>query len=119
MEVLGELVVGVLVVLHDAADGRGDGHGDQERPWIDLKRGGMAPLTMIARTYSLAAGSAAVGTRDNEVVHQTHSLAYVPGPRLRDTPLYILTSDHTASAGEASASGDGSCRGSPASAEAT
>ena len=34
---------------------------------IDLKRGGMAPLTMIARTYSLAAGSAAVGTRERLV----------------------------------------------------
>lgn len=31
---------------------------------IDLKKGGLAPLTMLARTYSLAAGSTAVGTRD-------------------------------------------------------
>jgi CBS domain-containing protein len=31
---------------------------------IDLKRGGMAPLTMLARTYSLAAGSTAVSTRE-------------------------------------------------------
>jgi CBS domain-containing protein len=31
---------------------------------VDLKRGGLAPLTMIARTYSLAAGSPAVDTRD-------------------------------------------------------
>lgn len=31
---------------------------------IDLKKGGMAPLTMLARTYSLAAGSPAVGTRE-------------------------------------------------------
>lgn len=31
---------------------------------IDLKKGGLAPLTMIARTYSLAAGSTAVETRE-------------------------------------------------------
>ncbi len=31
---------------------------------IDLKKGGLAPLTMIARTYSLAAGSKAVETRE-------------------------------------------------------
>lgn len=31
---------------------------------IDLKKGGLAPLTMLARTYSLAAGSTAVSTRD-------------------------------------------------------
>lgn len=31
---------------------------------IDLKKGGLAPLTMLARTYSLAAGSTAVGTRE-------------------------------------------------------
>jgi CBS domain-containing protein len=31
---------------------------------IDLKKGGLAPLTMLARTYGLAAGSTAVGTRD-------------------------------------------------------
>lgn len=31
---------------------------------IDLKKGGLAPLTMLARTYSLAAASTAVGTRE-------------------------------------------------------
>lgn len=31
---------------------------------VDLKKGGLAPLTMLARTYSLAAGSTAVGTRE-------------------------------------------------------
>jgi CBS domain-containing protein len=31
---------------------------------VDLKKGGLAPLTMIARTYSLASGSTAVGTRE-------------------------------------------------------
>jgi CBS domain-containing protein len=31
---------------------------------VDVKKGGLAPLTMLARTYALAAGSTAVGTRD-------------------------------------------------------
>ena len=31
---------------------------------VDLKKGGFAPLTMVARTYGLAAGSTAVGTRE-------------------------------------------------------
>lgn len=31
---------------------------------IDLKKGGLAPLTMLARTYGLASGSLAVGTRE-------------------------------------------------------
>jgi CBS domain-containing protein len=30
---------------------------------VDLKKGGLAPLTMLARTYALAAGSTAVSTR--------------------------------------------------------
>ncbi len=30
---------------------------------VDLKKGGLAPLTMLARTYALAAGSSAVTTR--------------------------------------------------------
>jgi CBS domain-containing protein len=35
---------------------------------VDLKKGGLAPLTMIARTYSLASGSTAVGTRERLAV---------------------------------------------------
>jgi len=31
---------------------------------VDLKKGGLAPLTMLARTYSLSSGSTAVGTRE-------------------------------------------------------
>jgi CBS domain-containing protein len=31
---------------------------------VDVKKGGLAPLTMLARTYALVAGSTAVGTRD-------------------------------------------------------
>jgi CBS domain-containing protein len=31
---------------------------------VDLKKGGLAPLTMLARTYGLAAGSTAVDTRE-------------------------------------------------------
>jgi CBS domain-containing protein len=41
---------------------------------VDLKKGGLAPLTMLARTYALAARSTAVGTRDRiaaaEAAHQ-------------------------------------------------
>lgn len=38
---------------------------------VDLKKGGLAPLTMIARTYSLASGSTAVGTRERLAVAET------------------------------------------------
>lgn len=43
---------------------------------IDLKKGGLAPLTMIARTYSLASGSTAVGTRERlEAAEQAQQLS--------------------------------------------
>lgn len=43
---------------------------------VDLKKGGLAPLTMIARTYGLAAGSAAVTTRERlEAAEQAEQLS--------------------------------------------
>jgi len=39
---------------------------------IDLKKGGLAPLTMLARTYSLASGSTAVGTRERLAAAEEH-----------------------------------------------
>ena len=72
---------------------------------IDLRenRGGKKDMVQYLASYFFRESTHFLTFygRNNEVLEKTRSLAYVPGKRLFDTPVYILTSQKTGSAAEA------------------
>jgi retinol-binding protein 3 len=71
---------------------------------IDLRQngGGDASMIQLLTGYFLRESQLLVSWyhRENDETIQSYSLPYVPGQRLLDTPLYILTSKNTFSAAE-------------------
>jgi hypothetical protein len=71
---------------------------------IDLRQngGGDASMIQLLTGYFLRESQLLVSWyhRENDETIQSYSLPYVPGQRLLDTPLYILTSRNTFSAAE-------------------
>lgn len=71
---------------------------------IDLRNnsGGSGDMVQLIASYFFAEPTHLVSyeTRGEELVRQSWTYAYVPGKRMPDTPLYILTSERTASAAE-------------------
>ncbi|UCG33944.1 MAG: hypothetical protein JSU68_04765, partial [Phycisphaerales bacterium] len=71
---------------------------------IDLRNnsGGSGDMVQLIASYFFAEPTHLVSyeTRGEELIRQSWTYAYVPGKRMPDTPLYILTSERTASAAE-------------------
>jgi hypothetical protein len=71
---------------------------------LDLRRspGGFAQLANLLVSHFLPPDVHLFTVEDRFTgqVERRHTLSAVPGPRLLDTPLYVLTSDRTFSAGE-------------------
>lgn len=75
---------------------------------IDLRNnyGGSASLVQFISTYFINENSnpyllCSMESRFSSIPFQTWTLPYVPGKRLADTPVYVLTSQSTGSAAEA------------------
>jgi hypothetical protein len=72
---------------------------------VDLRdnRGGKKDMVQFLASYFFRKPThfLTVYDRKNEILEQTRSLAYVPGQRMFDTSVYILTSHRTGSAAEA------------------
>jgi retinol-binding protein 3 len=71
---------------------------------IDLRQngGGNASMIRLLTGYLFSEQKHLINwyERDTETTTQSYSLDYVPGKRLTDVPVYVLTSDRTASAAE-------------------